>query len=610
MDCGYFSGRVHSSLGSSNMTSEREPIASAPTPDEVRAAVDRLVVSETFTRSPQLGAFLRYVVEAVLRGKSDRIKAYTIGVEVLRRDTKFDPQIDPIVRVEATRLRRTIERYYTGPGANDPIVIDLPRGSYVPTFRRRHADRALPVPVSPWRTRLDRIPRWALAAVAVVLVGCVIGTWALLQGGRYAATPARGPQRTAVDGPAAGTLRPGNGMPTLAAEKITIEGTVDPRALSPVTLLDKMRDAFSRFDAINIVSDALGATPRSGTATNAVPGAQIDYRLLGSIEYLPDSTMTVRFRLVETATGNVVWSRAFERLSRARDPAAAEDSIVLELAMTLLQPFGVIRSHERIKQLATGDGDPRYRCVIDSSEALRSYDPDQHARARGCLEQLTADDPSFVTGLRYLAAIYLREFQFGLAARPGGPSPLEDALRTARRVVELQPESSRGYNTLASVLLARGDIAPALAASDRAVALNRYDMAVLGDYGGRLISAGEIERGMNMLRRAAGVAVVLPSTHHFYLFLGYYLGGDLTQARYQAGQIIGEGQPLGLLARALAAAASGETARARQAVDQLASLQVSWREDPRGQLEKFFPAPAIVDRLVRDLAAAGLAGRT
>jgi hypothetical protein len=584
------------------MTSERDPIGSAPTPDEIRAAVDRLIVSTVFKRSPQLGAFLRYVVEAVLHGKSDRIKAYTIGVEVLRRDVKFDPQIDPIVRVEATRLRRTIERYYTGPGADDPIIIDLPRGSYVPSFRRRHlGSDAVPVPI--WRKPLAWMPRGAAAAVAMVLLGFAIGTWALVQSGR-------GPSRTALDEPTAGTPRVGNGMPTLSAEKLTIEGAVDGGALSPVTLLDKMRDAFSRFDAINIVSDVPQATPPpGGPATSRGPGAQIDYRLLGSIEYLPDTTMTVRFRLVETATGNVVWSRAFERLFRARDPAATEDSIVLELAMTLLQPFGVIRSHERIKQLATGEGDPHYRCVIESSESLRSYDPDQHARARACLEQLTADDPGFVTGLRYLAAIYLREFQFGLGARPGNTSPLDGALRTARRAVELQPESSRGYNTLASVLLARGEIAPALAASDRAVALNKYDMAVLGDYGGRLISAGEIERGMNLLRQAGGVAVVLPSTQHFYLFLGSYLGGDLTQARYHAGQITGEGQPLGLLARALSAAASGEPARARQAFDQLALLQAAWREDPRGQLEKFFPAPAIVDRLVRDLAAAGLAGR-
>src|SRR5438309_10656535 len=111
-----------------------ETIGNAPTAAEVTAAVERMIASEVFSRSPQLGAFLRFVTDATLSGKSDRIKAYTIGVEVLRRDANFDPQLDPIVRVEATRLRRTIERYYAGAGQSDEIVIDLPRGSYVPTF--------------------------------------------------------------------------------------------------------------------------------------------------------------------------------------------------------------------------------------------------------------------------------------------------------------------------------------------------------------------------------------------------------------------------------------------------------------------------------------------
>src|SRR5262245_44462589 len=110
---------------------------SAPAPDEIRTALDHMLLSEVFNRSPQLGAFLRFVTEAVLHGKGDRIKAYTIGVEVLRRDPTFDPQVDPIVRVEATRLRRAIERYYAGPGQEDSIIIDLPRGSYVPIFRHR-----------------------------------------------------------------------------------------------------------------------------------------------------------------------------------------------------------------------------------------------------------------------------------------------------------------------------------------------------------------------------------------------------------------------------------------------------------------------------------------
>ena len=119
------------------MSAEQMPVSGAPTPDEVRTAVTHIVVSDTFKRSPQLSAFLRYVVDALLNGHCGRIKGYTIGVEVLRRDINFDPQLDPIVRVEATRLRRTLERYYQGPGAADRVMIEIPLGTYVPTFRYR-----------------------------------------------------------------------------------------------------------------------------------------------------------------------------------------------------------------------------------------------------------------------------------------------------------------------------------------------------------------------------------------------------------------------------------------------------------------------------------------
>src|ERR1044072_1504726 len=110
-----------------------------PPAAEVRAQVQRMTASDVFASSPQLAAFLVFVVEAVLRGHGERLKGYTIGVEVLRRDTNFDPQIDPIVRVEATRLRRALERYYAGPGVGGTIMISLPRGGYVPRVGWRTA---------------------------------------------------------------------------------------------------------------------------------------------------------------------------------------------------------------------------------------------------------------------------------------------------------------------------------------------------------------------------------------------------------------------------------------------------------------------------------------
>jgi len=107
-----------------------------PTADEVRAALDRIAASDAFRACPQLVAFLRYVVEATLRGGQDRIKGYTIAVEALGRGDDFNPQDDPIVRVEAMRLRRALQRYYANGGRNEAVQIVLPVGSYVLAFRR------------------------------------------------------------------------------------------------------------------------------------------------------------------------------------------------------------------------------------------------------------------------------------------------------------------------------------------------------------------------------------------------------------------------------------------------------------------------------------------
>src|SRR2546423_12591320 len=111
-------------------------IDACPNADEIRAALGHMAASEAFRGSPQLVAFLRYVVEATLRGEQDRIKGYTIAVESLGRGDDFNPQSDPIVRVEATRLRRALNRYYDNGGKQDAVRIDLPPGSYVPLFRR------------------------------------------------------------------------------------------------------------------------------------------------------------------------------------------------------------------------------------------------------------------------------------------------------------------------------------------------------------------------------------------------------------------------------------------------------------------------------------------
>lgn len=103
-------------------------------PEAVRACLQRLLASDGLRRSQRLVRFLDFVVEALLDGREGEIKERTLAIEVYGRALDYDPSCDPIVRSEAHRLRGKLEAYYADQGSTDPIVIRLPRGSYVPTL--------------------------------------------------------------------------------------------------------------------------------------------------------------------------------------------------------------------------------------------------------------------------------------------------------------------------------------------------------------------------------------------------------------------------------------------------------------------------------------------
>ena len=84
-----------------------------------------------------MSRFLRFSVEEMLAGRADELKETTIGLAVFDRPPDYDPRIDPIVRVEARRLRDKLSRYYEADGRHDTVIIDLPRGGYAPTIRSR-----------------------------------------------------------------------------------------------------------------------------------------------------------------------------------------------------------------------------------------------------------------------------------------------------------------------------------------------------------------------------------------------------------------------------------------------------------------------------------------
>lgn len=105
-----------------------------PTVDQVRGQAEKIMQTGPLARVNRARKLFQYIVDQTLGGNSKRLKQYSIATEALGRGTDFDPDTDPIVRLEASKLRRALDDYYLRSGSSDPVRISIPKGSYVPVF--------------------------------------------------------------------------------------------------------------------------------------------------------------------------------------------------------------------------------------------------------------------------------------------------------------------------------------------------------------------------------------------------------------------------------------------------------------------------------------------
>ncbi|MBI1896244.1 MAG: hypothetical protein HYS04_06870 [Acidobacteria bacterium] len=153
------------------MSDPRQPKATVA-PDEVRAQLERIVRSQALAGSDQLKRLLQLVVERALNGHSELLKEYNLGLEVFHRPPDYDPKIDPIVRVQARRLRSKLDEYYASEGVHDSLVIQIPKGAYIPVFAARRS--AAPDMQPARRTNSKQRRRMWLAAAGLALLAVVV----------------------------------------------------------------------------------------------------------------------------------------------------------------------------------------------------------------------------------------------------------------------------------------------------------------------------------------------------------------------------------------------------------------------------------------------------
>jgi TolB-like protein len=279
--------------------------AMQPTPDEIRAALERVLASDPFATTSRLSRFLRFVVERSLAGEGDRLKEYVIGVEVFDRDERYDPRVDSIVRVEAGRLRTKLKEYYRGSGSADPVVIKLQKGGYAPEFGRRQVAIAVvasptPVPAtasvsqepasgldarSGRSARLRSAPRLAAAAGIVVAFAVAATAW------RFAQRPSDGRSRPVVAVLPFTTYADSGDVRTLAAR-----------------LTDGVTAALVRIDRFAVVSStsARALADVRGPASDVARALHADLLLQGQVVE-QDGAVQVNAILIDGAHDRKIW---------------------------------------------------------------------------------------------------------------------------------------------------------------------------------------------------------------------------------------------------------------------------------------------------------------
>jgi tetratricopeptide (TPR) repeat protein len=581
--------------------------AALPSPAEVKACLERILAVDPFRESPQLSAFLKYVVGETLAGKGSDLKGYSIATLALGRNVDFDPQSDPIVRVQAGRVRQALAEYYAS-SPREKILISLQKGTYEPKLvynevsevvsetikNAQDASASFPaISATPQATPTvapelvvsasNRVRKkaWMLGA-ALVIVGMIVGV-SLVSWWMRSTT-----------GSSAGIYE--NFAPSLVVEG----GSSATDHPDLVAIVQRTRDAVSRFDDIIIVHDGVQSLP--GTLTPIVPkiGQQFALRMSGS--EAGTGKIRIAARLVDVSAQAVVWSREFDPILIGPSDDIARTRIVQSVATTIAQPYGVIHAYVRTKTLKNQNRDDPYGCLIAGFDYWLANDSKTHAAARKCLLDRIARFPSAGAFHAQLTYLYLEEFRVGYNPLPG--DPLERALASASRSVSLSPTSARSYQALMAAHFSRREMDSAWRAGGEAMALNPYDTEIVADMGARHVQSGNFEKGLTMLQQALELNTAPPTWAVTFRAMALYMLGRADESTPLIRSLQGSEYPPAMMALVVVAFNSANVPVGKRVLAEIKRLHPEILANPLAFLQRLNFEEKIATRMIEEFTRA------
>jgi tetratricopeptide (TPR) repeat protein len=459
-----------------------------PSPERIRAALEELLGWQGISRSPQLAELLRYVVEKTLKGEGAGIKAYSIAVDVFGRPPDFDPQADPIVRVQARRLRTLLEQFYdSGIGVNE-VQIHLPLGRYVPEFK---------VVAKP-NVRLE-IPTVATAGPAVAadprrsrfLINAILGLAFTLVGVGLAVVIVRwvlpsAPPRIVVAIPEQPRVAMG------AFDNLTGEPVLD----DDVALVGpRLAEALGRFESLTVATDGLTVN--------------------GTVQEV-NGQFVLRAMVVQPNVNGVVWTTTINA------PTGLTDTMALTAAGNILaaqlgNASGPLHAPGRAwlsLQTVLPDTPTAYLCQLlfmSWRDSRRLVEAEAGARCYGEILETSPDD---AIALAAAAGMLGWRTQFLATPSDNLSQLMTNETADAGRAVSLKPDSSFIYEQQAVVLARQGSVDAAIGAISKAHELNPLSMDVASVYGLLLWIDGQYAEGMRYSEESLAAIPFAPPWYH------------------------------------------------------------------------------------------------
>jgi len=426
----------------------------------ISAQLDRILASDPFAQSQRRQSFLRFIVGETLAGRAERLKGYTVAVEVFDREKSFDPAIDPVVRIEAGRLRDKLRAYYADKGADDPIRIDLPKGTYAPLIEFRQA-----APLDP------------PLAQGATSDGTTAGTLAL-------------PPTTLIDAKPSIAVLPFVNMSARRADDYLSDAITE----NIITALSRFRDL-----AVVASYSVFSFKGKGARIPDIARQLGVRFVLEGSVQKSKER-VTITAQLIDGETGAHLWAERFDR--SYGDLLAVLDEVTSSIVGRLGSSYSG-RLGKAWRAQANGRTPRRlqaYDHLLAGLDVFDDFIPGCMEKAREIFLKAIELDPGF--GKPYAKIAFSHLFDALYQWTPDADRSLADAHRYAMLAIARDDDESWAHWSLGCYFVLIGQHERGIASYRRAMELNPNDPDLMADFGLSFSYAGESDKAVEFLHKA------------------------------------------------------------------------------------------------------------